>query len=108
MSYPPVGEDAHEEAYKCMEGCGGDPLADDGLVEAGEGVVEDDPRDHAGVEEGGEVVVEVEDAAHHPEGDVVQRPPDHQPRPAVQGPRLPLPVEKQMDKVLTTYEINMT
>ena len=97
MSYPPVGEDAHEEADESVECGGGDPLADDGLVEAGEGVVEDDAGDHAGVEEGGEVVVEVEDAAHHPEGDVVQRPPDHQPRPAVQRPRLPLPVDRQID-----------
>ena len=92
LSCLPVRKDAHEEANKCMEDGGGDPLAEAGLAEAGERVVEDDAGDHAGVEEGGEVVVEVEDAAHHPERDVVQRPPDHEPRASVEGPRLPLPV----------------
>lgn len=75
----PVCHDGHKGTDKTVKDGLGDGPVLDGVIEAGEDVVEDDTRDHARVEAGGKVVVEVEDAAHHPEGDVVKGPADQQP-----------------------------
>jgi hypothetical protein len=51
-------------------------------------VVQDDSGQHAGEEQGREVVVEVEDTAHAPEWHVVQQPADVQPSASVKRPPL--------------------
>ena len=48
-------------------------------------VVQEDGAEHAGEEEGGVVVVDVEDPAHGPEGDVVEAPAEEQPGGRHQG-----------------------
>ena len=48
-------------------------------------VVQEDGAEHAGEEEGGVVVVDVEDSAHGPEGNVVERPTQEQPGSRNQG-----------------------
>ena len=47
-------------------------------------MVHDYGRKHVGEEEGREVVVEVEDAAHGPEGHIVEGPAGQQPQPRIQ------------------------
>jgi hypothetical protein len=51
----------------------------------GQGVVEDDGSEHGRVEQSRKVVVEVQDATHGPEGDVVQGPADEEPETGVHG-----------------------
>ena len=94
----PVGEGGED-----VEGvpAGGESQAEEGLGEGGgddvgespgDGpgeIVDEDGGEHAGEEEGGVVVVDVEDSAHGPEGDVVQGPAEEQPGGRHQRP-LPL------------------
>ncbi len=57
----------------------------------GHGVVEDDGGEHGRVEQSRKVVVEVQDATHGPEGDVVQGPADEEPETGVHGSIAALP-----------------